>query len=847
MAKTGYKIITYIDVNPQSPTFNTTKEERELDSECDAATSSWEVVSSYCEVDDNGANTGFYITTEMDTNLDSPTYGQTRENKEYNVNQCQLASTDPQWAINEEKSYCEVQKFPSGLEGNTGRYIISMTDENRSSSTYGQTKESALTESDWTEEMKEEIGDFPCQAVDTEPQIEAISQSCVLVECSGQTTTNGYKTVYGIDRNPYSMTYLNSISGTVVDNENCPNNCGGSPVEPTYVFTLSDGSTSAIKNVESSAQTLTFNVVSTKDGMPQGWVISSGSATKTSNGISVSLSENTSTSTTKTTNITLKQNDSNKTISIKIIQAKKEEEPTPVETYVFTWSDGTIVKNETHDYTAGDMTFSLISTKDGAAQSWSVASKSSLISVSTASTSITVSMIKIGDHTDQTHNVALRQSGSNNVIMLEILQTGQPQIVNDFRFEETNEDTLRHNFEASGFTEIHTFIISMLNGSMEDFTYSSDASWFKVTNVRKATANEYYDVSTKVDENDTVLERVGTITFTQNTTGDKLYIIATQKGKRCTPSTYTCYQISNSAMTHTVVAATDTENELTWDYTAVTTTINELCEETVTTESGSSSSTISFSENTGDADKTISGYIILDKSVCGGDNIINYSFTQRGAKKYTFSYKDGSTAKSLSLAWDEEQSEVQVYSYWHIDEGSTVNLGFSLEGEQPSWCQVVTTSDYIRIFPNESNTGSSNHSESLTFVQNESGKKITLNVSQTYKDFVPSNVIRIQFSSTYPETISIWRFRIKFSGNTSYSYVTVNSGPIYQGSISSKDITYTSQSTRNKKIVVMYAEESDGTSHPVSLPGSSISSSPKFKFSSNYFRAGTIQTLTISP
>ena len=130
MAKTGYKIITYIDVNPQSPTFNTTKEERELDSECDAATSSWEVVSSYCEVDDNGANTGFYITTEMDTNIDSPTYGQTRENKEYNVVQYQLASTEPQWAVNEEDSYCEVQKFPSGLEGNTGRYIVSMTDEN---------------------------------------------------------------------------------------------------------------------------------------------------------------------------------------------------------------------------------------------------------------------------------------------------------------------------------------------------------------------------------------------------------------------------------------------------------------------------------------------------------------------------------------------------------------------------------------------------------------------------------------------------------------------------------------------------------------------------------------------
>jgi len=828
MAKTGYKIIVYIDVNPQSPTFQTERTERVSSEECSISSANWTVVSQYCETDENGLNTGYLVSREMDISEGSSTYGEIRETKTIDAENCEVQGSDPEWYEDEEQSYCETKIYePSHLEGYTGYKMKLMIDGNKYSPTHNQQK--------WVKELSTD-----CPAPNTEPQIEAISENCVLVECSGKTTTNGYKTVYGIDKNPYSSTYLSSVSETVADEEHCPNNCGGSPVEPTYIFTLSDGTTSTTKNVESSAQTLTFGVVSTKDGISHGWSISSGSATKTSDGISVSLSENTSTSTTKTTNITLKQNDSNKTISIAIIQAKKE--PTPVDTYVFTWSDGTTVQNATHDYTAGDMTFSLISTKNGAAQSWTVASKSSLISVSTASTSITVSMIKIGDHTDQTHNVTLRQSGSNNVITLTILQTGQPQIESDFRFEETDEDTLRQNFEASGFTEIHAFIISMLNGSMEDFTYSSDASWFQVLNVEKKPANEYYDVSTRVLENTSTDERVGTITFTQNTTGDKLYIIATQKGKRCTPSSYTCYQISNSAMTHTVVAATDTENELTWDYTAVTTTINELCEETVTTESGSSSSTISFSENTSDSDKTISGYIILDKSVCGGDNIINYSFTQRGAKKYTFCYKDSSTAKSLSLAWDEEQSEIQVYSYWHIDTGSTVNLSFSLEGEQPDWCQVVTTSDYIKIIPNEQNTGTTNYSSSLTFVQNESGKKITLDVSQTYKDYIPSNTVIIEFLSTYPEIVNISRFRIMFNGSSSYSYVTVNSGPIYPGSMSSVAIKYSS----TKPMVSMSAQFSDGGLHTVALPGSSVSGTPKLKFSSQYLRGGTRQTLTIS-
>ena len=223
MAKTGYKIITYIDVNPMSPTFQTTRTERVADADCDAESANWQEVSRYCELDESLQNTGYEILTEMDVNIDSPTYGQTRETRSMNLLRCPLKSTDPNWVIDTEESYCETKVFPSGLEGNTGIYVLSMTDENDASETFNQTITSSITESDWTEELEEEFGEYPCEAVDTEPKIEVITSNCVLeVGEDGQLHTNGYEEVTGIDRNPYSMSYLSAVTIVRENEERCP-------------------------------------------------------------------------------------------------------------------------------------------------------------------------------------------------------------------------------------------------------------------------------------------------------------------------------------------------------------------------------------------------------------------------------------------------------------------------------------------------------------------------------------------------------------------------------------------------------------------------------------------------
>lgn len=329
MAKTGYKIITYIDVNPQSPTFQTQRTERVTDSECNAEGSNWEVVSSYCEVDGNGGNTGYYITTEMDTNLESPTYGQTRNSKSYNQSQCPLPSTDPQWAVNEDKSYCETVTFPSGLDGNTGRYIVSMTDENRNSSTYNQTIESALTESEWTEEMEEEIGPFPCPSADTRPKLEVLSEACQLVvKTDGTVSTNGFKDILGIDRNPYSWTYLSAITQTVQDLVKCPSG----QTTNTYVFELDDWGTSREETVESDTRQITYDLTTTKNGEYIGYTVSENcswlSTDKGMDYITLFFENNTSSS-DRECEVTLTQNESENEITINVTQKKKAETYTP--------------------------------------------------------------------------------------------------------------------------------------------------------------------------------------------------------------------------------------------------------------------------------------------------------------------------------------------------------------------------------------------------------------------------------------------------------------------------------------------------------------------------------------
>lgn len=218
MALTGYRITEFIDVNPNSPTYNQTRQSRTLDSECSPVAANWVELTSFCELDEHGKVTGYYIHVQVDQAEGSDTYGETREVKETAAQgQCVDAEDNPNWTIDPYyNSRCETKTYePSMIVGDTGRYLTKLVDDNVYSPTYKTSVESALTESDWETLFSDP---FPCETPNTQPDIKAISQYC---ETSGGTNT-GYLIVNGMDKNPYSSTYLTVTSSKTYDEQSCP-------------------------------------------------------------------------------------------------------------------------------------------------------------------------------------------------------------------------------------------------------------------------------------------------------------------------------------------------------------------------------------------------------------------------------------------------------------------------------------------------------------------------------------------------------------------------------------------------------------------------------------------------
>ena len=638
MAYSGYKIVTYIDVNPQSPSFNTTRTERVADNvNCAVQGADWKTISQFCEVV-SGVNTGYYVTQEMDMNVNSPTYGETRTSKVYNTTDCPLGSTEPNWVIDEDESYCETKVFPSGVEGQTGRYIVTLIDENRTSPTFKQTQTSAYAEDDWTDAMVQQYGEFPCEGVDTTPNIEIITSTCQLVDCSGTTTTNGYKIVTGLDKNPYSDTYLSAITQTVTDNVNCPNNCGGTPVQPTYVFTLSNGQTSSSQTFDYSARTVKYGVISTKDGLSQSWSVTSGSATKTSTGISVSLTENTSTANTKTTSITLTQSESNNTIMITITQGKKTQ---PAAASVIIGVDKPYL-----DPSGDTLTFRLTYYAIDTGGTWfsdGVELEEVALDSGMASMTKTISgETDNGQYKTRTYTVANNSANYDKYARFKAkLGTvySSACTISQGAAKQSGKATVRL-YSPTNVTWTRTRINVTNTGSLYiDGTYNGDHYWKTIhyefgsnytgktvetisTNLGKA---YLYNTSTDVG--------IGTWKpITLSNDGD--YSVIYSAGTPCTQSSSTYYAVNN--ITASNVGATVTSNTVSWNYTAYTHTINSDCTESDTTSTGSTSTRVTFSQNTDTANtKTISGtYTWTNHKDSGGTTItIPYSFTQGKAEQ----------------------------------------------------------------------------------------------------------------------------------------------------------------------------------------------------------------------
>ena len=139
-----------------------------------------------------------------------------------------------------------------------------------------------------------------------------------------------------------------------------------------------------------------------------------------------------------------------------------------------------------------------------------------------------------------------------------------------------------------------------------------------------------------------------------------------------------------------------------------------------------------------------------------------YEVGKCGYVPYEFQFHDGRTSKSRSVSGESQDIEEVI-----ISTKSGSYIGFSVKSK-PSWCSVdyrdQTSESMKAVVTLSANTTSSSRSGSIVFVQNESGKEITLNITQ--------------------EIVSVFTFN---DGTTS--------GKSWSGSAASQTIKYTILST----------------------------------------------------
>lgn len=105
-----------------------------------------------------------------------------------------------------------------------------------------------------------------------------------------------------------------------------------------------------------------------------------------------------------------------------------------------------------------------------------------------------------------------------------------------------------------------------------------------------------------------------------------------------------------------------------------------------------------------------------------------YEVGKCGYAPYKFQFHDGKTSKSRSVTGESQNIEEVI-----ISTKSNSYIGFSVKSK-PSWCSVdyidQTSESMKAVVTLSANTTSSSRSGDIVFVQNESGKTITLSISQ---------------------------------------------------------------------------------------------------------------------
>lgn len=148
---------------------------------------------------------------------------------------------------------------------------------------------------------------------------------------------------------------------------------------------------------------------------------------------------------------------------------------------------------------------------------------------------------------------------------------------------------------------------------------------------------------------------------------------------------------------------------------------------------------------------------------CGNsDTKEEYVIGSCGYAPYEFQFHDGRTSKSRSVTGESQDIEEVI-----ISTKNDSYIGYSVKSK-PSWCSVdyrdQTSESKKAVVTLSANTTSSSRSGDIVFVQNESGKTVTLSITQDV-------AVTYEFSTNQ----STWNADANGGANNSYSCIQLKS------------------------------------------------------------------------
>lgn len=205
---------------------------------------------------------------------------------------------------------------------------------------------------------------------------------------------------------------------------------------------------------------------------------------------------------------------------------------------------------------------------------------------------------------------------------------------------------------------------------------------------------------------------------------------------------------------------------------------------------------------------------------CGNsDTKEEYVIGSCGYAPYEFQFHDGRTSKSRSVTGESQDIKEDI-----ISTKNDSYIGYSVKSK-PSWCSVdyrdQTSESMKAVVTLSANTTSSSRSGDIVFVQNESGKIVTLSITQDV-------AVTYEFSTNQ----STWNADANGDANNSYLFIQLKSKK------NGSKIGYTVSS--KPSWVTEVTEKPSGVSCPV-LPGYDYSFVIiSFANSSSSSRSGTV-------